>query len=85
MKYLQSFWQQTLCLLSKLYVFGQPGIFQLTSLIHIIPDGFLDASPMEKLLPGLTPENFWKFYIFLASQAAPDGVLRQGVISLLVS
>ena len=27
------------------------------------PIGFFDASLVEKLLPCLTPENLWKFYI----------------------
>ena len=48
-------------------IFGQPRICQLTSLnnFHIIPDRFpFDASPVEKLLPGLNLQNFWKFYIF---------------------
>ena len=40
--------------------------------------GFV-VSPVENLLQGLIPENFWKFDIFLMSWAVPIGVLRQAV------
>ena len=48
---------------------GQPGICNLPRRIFILSSiGFLDASPVGILFPGLTQEN-----IFPVSQAAPPG------------
>ena len=59
---------------------GQLGICQFTSLsFHKIFVGFLDAFPVEKLLPGPTQENIWNFAYFLVGQAVPNRVMRQGV------
>ena len=46
----------------------------------ISPVGFL-TSPVENLLLGLTPENFWKFAIFPSESSSSHGALRQGVNS----
>ena len=43
---------------------GLPDICQFILLnFHIIPIGFLDVSLVEKLLPGITREDFQKYYI----------------------
>ena len=50
----------------------QPCIFHFTSLnFHVIPDRFLNSSPLEKLFPGLTPEKFRKFHIFPSRSSSP--------------
>ena len=37
-----------------------------------------DASPVERLLQGLTLENFWKFYIFLGESSSPHRGTKTG-------
>ena len=63
----------------------QPVLFFWVNLVFISspfwvfissPIGFVDASPVEKLI---TPENFGQFYISSLNQAFPTGILRQGV------
>ena len=56
---------------------GQPGICNLPRRIFILSSiGFLDASPVGILFPGLTQEN-----IFPGESSSSTGVLRQGVIN----
>ena len=62
----------------------KPGICQFTLLnfkpLSVI--GFLDVSPVEELLLGLTRKVFENLTFFPVSRAVPIGVLRQSVSSL---
>lgn len=59
----------TQTLLSYFYVFESTLLKLFVSsprwIVTSSPIGFLNVSLVEKLLPGLTSQNFWKFYIFL--------------------
>ena len=83
MKYSQSL--LTLKGYSAIFMFlRQPGICQFTLLnfkpLSVI--GFLDVSPVEKLLLGLTRKVFENHTFFPVGRAVPIGVLRQSVSSL---
>ena len=42
------------------------------------PNGFIDSSQVDKLLPGLNLENLWKYYIFYGESSSSHRGTKTG-------
>ena len=76
--YLMKYSQRSLTLkrlFSNFYVFGSTWYLSIYlaefSQSELSPIDFFDTSPVGILFPGLTLENFWKFFIFPGKASSP--------------